>query len=176
MKKAIVSFAAIAAAALVFGAAASAHGEYGGVGRVSTSRLVTTAASQLNVSRARLVTAIRSSAYASIDQAVEDEDITADEADEYTEEVVDNLSFAYRLSRASTVASNLGISTSALNGGFRAARKAILNAQIDAALAAGRISADEAAELKEQVAALTAGYKAGGVGGGLGVGCGHRGS
>ena len=82
-------------------------------------------------------------------------------------EVEDNLNAAYALSQTKTVASNLGITTTALNNGFRAARKTLIAAQIDKALAAGAITADEAAALKAKLAAATIpGYKAlGGLGG-----------
>jgi hypothetical protein len=170
MRKTVVSFAAVVVAVLAFGAVtASAHGGPG-KGRVSTSKLVTAAASQLSAPRSDLVAAIRKSANASIDAALEDEDITSDEAADAKDEVADNLDYAYRLSRASTVASNLGITTAALNTAFRSARKALLNAQIDAAVAAGTITADEATALKAKVAALTAGYKSGGLGAGFGGG------
>ena len=66
------------------------------------------------------------------------------------------------MSQTKTVASNLGITTTALNNGFRAARKTLITAQIDKALAAGAITADEAVALKAKLAAATIpGYKAG---------------
>ena len=81
------------------------------------------------------------------------------------DEVADNLEYAYRLSRASTVASALGITTTKLNDGFRAARKTIATAQIDAALAAGRIDATQAADAKAALDKATLpGYKAAGLG------------
>jgi len=176
MRKSIASFGAVFIAVLAFGAvAASAHGGGRGVGNVSTSNLVTAAASQLGVTRANLVAAIQSSANATIDAAVEDEDITSAQAADAKAKVTDNLDYAYRLSRASTVASKLGITSAALNTGFRTARKTLLNAKIDAAATAGTITADEATALKAKVTALTAGYKASGLGGGLGCAGGRGG-
>jgi hypothetical protein len=175
VRKTLGALLAVGVATLVFGAAtASAHGGQGrgGAGGVSTSKLVTAAAAQLKVTRSSLVAAIESSADATIAAAVDDGDITADQAADAKDEVADNLDDAYRLSRASTVASKLGITTTALNDAFRAARKALLNAKIDAAVAAGTITSDEATTLKAKVAALTAGYKAGGLGG---LGGGDRG-
>ena len=53
----------------------------------------------------------------------------------------DNLSFAYMLSRASRVATNLGVTTTKLNAEFRDARRALATARIDKALANGDITA-----------------------------------
>ena len=119
----------------------------------------------------RLVAAIRKSANTQIDAAVEDEDIDADRAAELKDEVEDNLSFAYMLSRASQVATNLGVTTTKLNTEFRDARKALATARIDKALADGRITAAQATELKADLAeADLPGYK----GGGFGFGGHHR--
>ena len=58
----------------------------------------------------------------------------------------------------------------------RTARKALMTKKIDAALAAGDITADEAATLKDQLASATLpGYKQGGVDVGVGLG-GHGGA
>ncbi len=156
---------------------ASAHGGKGGRhGAVSTTKLVNAGAKQLNVTPAKLKAAIVASAVAKIDDAAADEDIDADEAAELKEEVQDNLRTAYSLSRASTVAKELGITTAQLNTGFRAARKALTVAQIDEALADGDIDADEAAELKADLDdADLPGYKQSKLGFGSGFGRGHRG-
>jgi hypothetical protein len=151
-------------ALLTIGAAtASAHGRPGarGPAGAGVSQLVTEAAKQLNVSRASLKTAITDAAIARIDEAVEDEDIDADDAAALKEEAEDNLSYAYSLSRASKVASNLGVTTEQLNTGFRDARKALALARIDAAQEDGDIDADEAADLKDELEdANLPGYKA----------------
>ena len=165
MKKSITFLVALVAAVVAVGGAAAATNcgpGKGGAGGVSTSKLVTSAASQLGVSRAALVAAIQSSANAAIDAAVASGDITAAQAEDKKADVADNLDTAYRLSTTATVASKLGITTAALNTGFLNARKSLLNAQIDAALAAGKLTADEATAQKAKVAALTAGYKAAG--------------
>ena len=159
--------ASLAAALTIGVTGAAAHGGPGGPGGHglrggSVSSLVTQAATQLGVARAKLVTAIRDSADTHIAAAVDDGDITSDQADDLKAEVEDNLNAAYALSQTKTVASNLGIATTALNNGFRAARKTLITAQIDKALAAGAITADEAAALKAKLAAATIpGYKAG---------------
>ena len=141
------------AAVLALGAtAASAHGGKGGPHGVSTTKLVNAAAKQLNVTPAKLKAAIIASAVTQINEAVADEDIDADEAADLKEEAQDNLNTAYSLSRASTVAKELGITTAQLNTGFRSARKALITAQIDAALEDGDIDADEAAEAKADLA------------------------
>ena len=171
-----------AAAVLALGAtAASAHGGKGGPGGphgVSTTKLVNAAAKQQNVTPAKLKAAMVASAVTQINEAVADDDIDADEAADLKEEVQDNLKSAYALSRASTVAKELGITTAQLNTGFRAARKALIAAQIDDALEDGDIDADEAAEAKADLDdADLPGYKQSRFGfhGGFGGGRGHHG-
>jgi hypothetical protein len=59
---------------------ASAHGPR--LGAVNTSELVAGAALRLNVTTARLTTAITNAAVARIDEAVREEEVDADNADE----------------------------------------------------------------------------------------------
>ena len=167
----LVAVVSLVALLTVGAAAATAHGGKRGPGRgASIGALVTQAAKELGVTRAKLVTAIEDSAIARIDDAVADGDVDADEADELKDEVRDNLRAAYALSRTRTVASNLGVTTAKLNAGFRDARKALAVARIDAALADGDIDAARAAELKQELnAADLPGYKA------IGFGFGHDG-
>jgi hypothetical protein len=166
---------------LTLGAAtASAHGGPGGCGAggkgVSASALVTQAAKQLNVTKAKLKGAIVDAAVAQIDQQVEDGDIESDEAADLKDQAADDLRFALAVSQTKTVAANLGITTTALNTGFRAARKALATAKIDKALANGDITAAEAAEQKAALdKAELPGFKAGGYHGyGSGGGGEHR--
>jgi hypothetical protein len=144
-------------------AAAGAHGGPGrGAKGASASALVTEAAKQLGVTRAALVAAIEKAAVARIDEAVEDEDIDANRAAELKEEAQDNLRHAMALSRTRAVASNLGITTTKLNSGFRAARKALIIRRIDQAVEDGDLEAEEAAELKAELDEEDLpGYKAG---------------
>jgi hypothetical protein len=155
---------------LTLGAAtASAHGGPGGCsggGGVSSSALVTQAAKQLNVTRAKLKSAIVDAADAYIDSEVASGDVTADDAADLKDRVDDDLGFAIKTSRTKTVAANLGITVAVLNDGFRAARKALYTAKIDKALANGDITAAQAADLKDELAnADLPGYKAFGSGG-----------
>ena len=181
--KRLTLLAVMSLAVLMTVGAATASAHRGGPGGprargVKVGALVTEAAKQLDVSRATLRAAIVASATAEIDQAVEDEDIDADEAAELKEEAADNLGLAYRLSRTRSVASDLGITTGKLNSGFRAARKALILKRIDAAVEDGDLSDEEAAELKEELAdAKLPGYKPAGRGFGIGFGegPGHRG-
>jgi len=169
---AVVAFAALAA---VGAATASAHGGGGrGYGlRVSTSALVTQSAKELDITRAKLVAAIKDAAVARINAAQAAGDLDADEADEYKDEAQDNLGFAYRVSRTRAVASNLGITVAKLNNGFRAARKTLILAAIAEAVADDRLTAAQAADLKEDLEDVDLpGYKAVGFGG-LGYGGGH---
>src|SRR2546425_12643394 len=136
----VVTVVAAAATLLAVGVvAASAHGGPGGggpgFGGASVSSLVTQAAKDLGVTRAKLVTAIQDSAATRIAAAADDGDITSDQADELKAEAQDNLSYAYAVSETKTLASNLGITTTALNTGFRSARKTLTTARIDKALA-----------------------------------------
>jgi hypothetical protein len=180
LTKVVLTLTLAAAVAVAAGAGpAAAHGGGGGgkhLGAVSTTKLVNAAAKQLNVTSAKLKTAILASANARIAEALADEDIDAAEAADLKDEAADNLNVAYSLSRASTVAKELGIGTTALNDGFRAARKALILAQIDDALADGDIDATQAADLKSQVNSATLpGYKQSSLGGfGHGGGRGFR--
>jgi hypothetical protein len=163
-------FSAVALAALltVSAAVASAHGGPGrgpGGRGASTGPLVTQAAKELGVTRAKLKAAIVESAVTAINAAAEDEDIDADEAAELKEEAQDNLRVAYHLSRTRTVASNLGVTTAKLNASFRAARKTMALARINRAVENGDLDAEEAAELKQELnQARLPGYKAAGRG------------
>jgi hypothetical protein len=146
-------------------ASACGGGPGGGKGRggaVSASALVTAAAKQLNVTRARLKTAIVDSANGYIDS----QDLDDEDAADLKDQVDDDLAFAIKTSRTKTVASNLGITVAALNDGFSAARKALLEAKIDKALKNGDIDADEADDLKAELDdADLPGYKTVGYGG-----------
>ena len=170
MRRTFILAAASLVALLALGAAtAGAHGgpgRGGGFTRAgSTSALVTGAAKQLGVTRPALVAAIEKAANARIDEAVEDGDLGDEYADDLKEEAGDNLRLAMELSRTRAVASNLGITTAKLNTGFRAARKALIVAKIEDALADGDITAEQAAELKQRLdAAELPGYKAFGFG------------
>ena len=139
------------------------HGGPGG--RVGVTKLVNAGAKELGVTNAAIRAAILKSANARVDDALADGDVTAAQAADIKDEAADNLGLAYHLSRASTVASALGITATKLNDAFRAARKALALASIDAAVAAGRITADQATELKSRLNSATLpGYKAGGLG------------
>jgi predicted nucleic acid-binding Zn-ribbon protein len=170
----VVTAAALAALLAVGVAAASAHGGPGrgvGGGRVSLGPLVTRAASELGVTRAKLKTAIVDSAVAAIDEAAEDGDIDEDEAAELKEDAQDNLRVAYHLSRTRTVASELGVTTARLNTSFRAARKALILARINEAVEDGDLEEQEAAELRQDLNQATLpGYKSRGRGFGFGPG------
>jgi hypothetical protein len=156
MQGSLRRFAALAAVTLVASFAvtastASAHGREGVGLRVSTSTLVTRAAQQLNVTRARLVDAITAAALTRINAAAAAGQIEADDVDEYREEARENLRFAIGVSRTRTVAANLSITVARLNNGFRAARKALILARINEALADGDITGAQAADLKEEL-------------------------
>ena len=177
--KRLLSVAALMLTAVLVVGVATAGAHRGGPGRggpggprgASTSALVTEAAKQLEVTRAKLVEAIEKAAVTRIDEAVEDGDLDADDADELKEEVGDNLGLAMAISRTRTVAANLGVTTAKLNTEFRDARRVLYTARINAALEDEDITQAEADELKEELAdADLPGYKAGLGGFGFGHG------
>jgi hypothetical protein len=171
-----VVLAAVALLAVGVGAA-GAHGGAGkgrpGLGGESAGKLVTEAATRLGVQRAALVEAIEKAAATRIDEAVEDGDLDADDAADLKDETADDLRLAMSVSRTRVVAANVSKTTTQLNTAFREARKALVMARIDEAVADGHLEADEAAELKDDLDdADLPGYKAGlhGFGGGPGFG------
>ena len=138
---------------------------------MSASSLVTAAAKQLNVTRAKLKTAIVDSANAYIDSEVTSGDVDEADVADLKDQVGDDLAFAIATSRTKTVASNLGITVAALNDGFSAARRALIEAKIDKALKNGDIDADQADEAKAELDdASLPGYKTVGRGGGFDLG------
>ena len=177
----VVSALSLAALLAIGAATAGAHGGPGkGLRGASASAVVTEAAKQLDVTRAKLVDAIEDAAVARIDEAVQDGDLPAARAANLKEEARDNLRLAMHVSRTRTVAANLGITTAKLNAEFRDARRALILARINRAVEDGDLEADEAAELKKKLEdAELPGYKAGpfgfGFGGPLGHGKGSRG-
>jgi hypothetical protein len=146
-------------------AAGPAAARGGGTFRTTDgSALVTEAAKQLGVDRSKLSKAIVDAANTRIDQAVEDEDVSSTDAADLKDEVADSVRYAMSVSQTRVVASNLGITSAALNTGFRAARKAIITARIDAAVTDGDLDATEAADQKAQLEKVTlAGYKQSGL-------------
>jgi len=158
----LLAATALAALLTVGGTVASAHGGpgRGGFKGGNADDLVATAAKELDVTAARLTTAITNAAVARIDEAVTDDDIEAADAADLKERARDNLGYAMRISRTRAVASSLGITTTKLNDGFRAARKALILARINEAVADGDLTAARAAELKADLEdAELPGYK-----------------
>jgi hypothetical protein len=174
----LTTFTMLSAAALLAFGVVTASANRGGAGRpgqvrgahgVADGGLVTEAAKELDVTRAALKTAVVESAETEIDEAVEDDALDADEAADRKQQARENLRYAYRLTRAQTVASNLGITTARLNSGFRAARETLILRRIDEAVEDGDLEEEEAAELRDEVAEATLpGYKSAGRGFGLG--------
>ena len=68
------------------------------------SALVTQAAKQLGVPRTQLSTAIVDAANARIDQAVEDEDVSSDDAADLEDEVADSVPYAMSVGQTRVVA------------------------------------------------------------------------
>jgi hypothetical protein len=166
----LVAALALVATMAIGAGTAAAHGGPGKGGRdgggkgvrgaAVSNALLKDAATRLSVTTTALKTAITEAAIAQVDAAVEDEELDADDAADLKETVEDNLQVAYRLSTARGVAAELGTTAAKLNAAFRAAREAQAIAKIDAALEDEDITAEEAAELKEQVEDATwPGYK-----------------
>src|SRR6186713_335602 len=102
-------FAAVSLVGLLTLGAATASAHRGGPGckgggGVSASSLVTAAAKQLNVTRAKLKGAIVDAAEARIDEEVADDDIDADDAADLKDRASDDLGFAIKLSKTKAVA------------------------------------------------------------------------
>lgn len=174
-KLVLLAVSSLVALGTVGATTAGAHGGPGhGSKGVSASALVTEAAKQLNVTRARLADAIVDAAVARIDAEAREDELTTSESADLKDEARENLGFAIAVSRTRTVASNLGIAVDRLNNGFRAARKALILARINEAVADGDLEAAEAAELKEDLEdADLPGYKQFGYGFGYGRGFGR---
>lgn len=151
----VLSLAGLLAVGVV--TASADRGRAGGLGPgprahgVAVGPLVTEAARKLGVTRMALKSAIVESAEAEIDEAVEDEELDAGKPADRKQQARENLRYAYRLSRAQTVASNLGITTARLNSGFRAARETLILRRIDEAVEDGDLDAEEAAELRDEL-------------------------
>ena len=129
-------------------------------GNANATALVTEAAKQLDVTTAKLTTAITAAANARIDEAVEDGDVDREDVADLKERAVDNVAYAMKLSRTKVVATNLSTTTAKLNTAFRAARKAVIQARIDQAVEDGDIDEEEAQELEDELAAAKLpGYK-----------------
>jgi hypothetical protein len=171
---AILAAFSLVALLAVGAATASACGGPGGGkggGGASASSLVTAAAKQLDVTRAKLKGAIADAANAYIDSEVKSGDLDEGDAADLKDQVADDLAFAIATSRTKTVAANLGITVGALNDRFSAARKALITVKIDKALKDGDIDADQADELKSELDdASLPGYKSVGRGGGFDLG------
>ena len=171
--KRMVWVAALALTALMAFGVATAGAHRGGPGRGgiggSSSALVTEAAKQLDVSRAKLVDAIQKAAVSRINEAVEDGDVDSGDAADLKEEAADNLSLAMAISRTRTVASNLGVTTAKLNTAFSDARRTLILARINEAVADGDLTQARANDLKADLQdADLPGYKLSGFGfGGL---------
>jgi len=163
-KVALLAALALVGLLTVGAAAASACGGGGGGkgwGGVRASALVTQAAKELNVTRARLKGAIVDAADSRIDAEVASGDVDSSDAADLKDRVDDDLAFAIQVSRTKTVAANLGITVATLNDGFRAARKTLILARIDKAVANGDLTADQATALKVELDdADLPGYKA----------------
>jgi len=145
-----------------------------GPGSVSkTNDLVADAAKRLDVGADKLKDAIRDAAVARVDEAVKDDDLDADDADAYKDEIKDNLQFAISISRAKTVAANVNTTKARLDTAFREARKAQIVARIDKAVKDGDLSEANAKELKAQLDDVRLpGYNSVGFGRGFGFGFG----
>jgi hypothetical protein len=173
----LTTFTVLSAAALLAVGVVTASANRGRVGPgqvrgahgVAPGALVTEAAKELEVTPAALKTAVVESAEAEIDEAVEGDELDADEAADRKQQARENLRYAYRLTRAQTVASNLGITTARLNSGFRAAGETLILRRIHEVVEDGDLEEEEAAQLRDEVAEATPpGYKPAGRAFGLG--------
>jgi hypothetical protein len=157
--KRLLGLAALASlAVLALGTASSyAHGGPGGPGRGgfpgahAKVDLLTPAAKSLGISVDTLEKAIVDVANAKIDAAVKADKIDADDAADIKDDVANNPQLAIPFTSATAVATKLGITKAKLDDAFRAARKAEALARVDQAVKAGKIDADDAADIKADI-------------------------
>lgn len=164
-RRAIALFCATLVGAAVIAGPAAAHP--GGALKkaplraINATALIDAAAVELGITPDTLTTAIRDSANTRLDTFASKPGIPDALVTRIRTRIADNLRVAIRWSRASTVASNLGITVKELNDGFRAARKTLATKRIDEALAAGKITQAQADRLKARLAkAKLPGYRA----------------
>ena len=148
---AVAALAATLAAGVMTAGAHRGPGDGLRLGQVGAAALVREAAQHLDVTEATLTDAIEEAAIERIDAAVAEGDLSSRRATKLKAKVRENVRLAMRISRTSDVAANLDVTTATLNDAFRAARKALLIARIDAAVAEGDLSAERAARLKARV-------------------------
>jgi chorismate mutase len=156
----------VAGLAVALGAgAAAAHGGFGGGHGLGSSGGLKAAAGALTAKKAfeadvakrlgttvaKLNAAIATAAKAQIDAAVEDDELTAAEADALKEAIDEGTVRLHGAGRASVVAKALGVTTAKLNEAYREARRAQALARVAQALEDGDLDAEEAAELRERI-------------------------
>jgi polyhydroxyalkanoate synthesis regulator phasin len=167
--------AAIAALLAIGATTALAHGG-GPFGSRTQTDLITPAAKELGITVDKLNAAILKDAGARIDRIVKAGNLDEDQAADFKDNLAANPRLAIGLTTATGVARELGITKAKLDDAFRAARKADLTARIDQAVKDGRLTADQAKELKANLDTTTLpGYKGGfGIGHDFGFGLGGR--
>lgn len=173
-RRMVALVAAVAASMLLVGAgSALAGGGGGGGGGLSqeAARLADLAAikasvaKSLGVTTAQLNAAIKTSAKAQIDAAVDNDDITSAEADTLKDAIDDGTLAAMRYATTSGVAKQLGTTAAKLNEAWSAAVKTQAKARVDKALADGKITADQATQMKTRIDAGTFKFGSLGLGG-----------
>src|SRR5262249_62243136 len=112
-------------------------------------------ASSLGTTTAKLNAAIKADALAQIDAAQTAGDITADEATTLKGAVNDGTAPAIRFATAAGVAKLLGTTEAKLNAAYSDAEKAQAKARVDQAVKDGRLTDQQAADLKAKIDAAT---------------------
>lgn len=143
-----VAGAAVLALVIALGwpVAASAHGGFGHLGGGAGDEALATA---LGITTAELTEARQKAAAAALDQAVEDGRLSQEQADQLESRPGFGLRFAGRSAdMEALLAKELGITTEAL----RAARDKAVEAQLSEAVAAGRITQEQADALRARQA------------------------
>ena len=112
-------------------------------------------ASSLGTTTAKLNAAIKADALAQIDAAQTAGEITADEATTLKGAVNDGTAPAIRFATAAGVAKQLGTTEAKLNAAYGDAAKAQAKARVDQALKDGKITDQQATDLKAKIDAAT---------------------
>ena len=160
--RAILAATAVIALVLGVGSALAATNANGNPSlKDEAARIADRAASQaaiaksLGTTTAKLNAAIKADALAQIDAGQTSGDITADEATTLTDAVNDGTAPAIRFATAAGVAKQLGTTEAKLNAAYSDAQKAQALAHVDQALKDGKITDQQATDLKAKINAAT---------------------
>jgi polyhydroxyalkanoate synthesis regulator phasin len=147
----VIVLSALASILLLALGATTASAHRGGPFLGKGTDLTAAAAKELGVSTDALKKAILDDANARIDKAVKDGKLDEDQAADLKDDLAGHVRLAVPLTTATGVARNLKTTKAKLDSAYRAARKADILARIDQAVKDGRLTADQAKEMKAKL-------------------------